>query len=158
MPEWYRPNAGIVVFNSQKKVLLCQRNDLTNAWQFPQGGIEKGETPSAAALRELQEETSIINVQLIKTLTKPARYTFSPEILQKMQAKGFTNSGQDMYWSLCYFYGTDDEINLQTSEPEFKNFRWCNIEEAYETVVAFKKPAYTIMLEEFSPLIANYIV
>lgn len=73
MTELFRPNAGIVVFNKEGKVLLCQRSDKAGAWQFPQGGIETGETPAEAAKRELQEETSLKNVILVQTLkTLPA--------------------------------------------------------------------------------------
>lgn len=157
MAEYYRPNAGIVVFNRQRKVLLCLRNDITNAWQFPQGGIEKGETPLQAALRELKEETSVTSVLPIKTLNKAARYRFTPEIIASMQQKGFNNVGQDMYWTLAFFEGEDSEINLQTEHPEFSSFRWGTIKEAYKLIADFKKSAYEIAVKEFAPIIAEYI-
>ena len=158
MAEWYRRNAGIVVFNHRKQVLLCQRNDQTAAWQFPQGGIEEGETPDVAALRELKEETSLTDVKLIATLTCPARYVFPPSVRASMHRKGYTNAGQDMYWSLCYFSGKDNEINLQTTEPEFSAFLWTTLQEAYDLIVDFKKPAYAVALKEFAPLIADFEV
>lgn len=156
MAEWYRRNAGIVVFNREKKVLLCRRNDIADSWQFPQGGIENGETAQQAALRELREETSLTGVIPVKTLDFPARYTFPEEVRAALQQRGISNAGQDMYWSLFYFNGKDKEINLQTAEPEFSEFRWGTMEEAYALIVDFKKPAYAVAVKEFAPLINGY--
>ena len=158
MAEYYRPNAGIVVFNRQRKVLLCLRNDIADAWQFPQGGIEKGEIPLQAALRELKEETSITSVIPVKTLTQPARYRFTPKIIQSMRQRGFENVGQDMYWNLVFFTGSDAEINLQTENQEFSAYRWGTLTEAHQLIAKFKKPAYAVAVQEFAPIIAQYIV
>lgn len=154
----YRPNAGIVVFNRQHQVLLCKRNDVADSWQFPQGGIEAGETASEAALRELKEETSLQNVQLIKTLETPARYTFPPHIAAAMKKRGFLNIGQDMYWSLVFFDGSDSEINLQTESAEFDDFCWTDMQTAYAKIVDFKKPAYAVAVQAFEALIADFAV
>lgn len=156
MSEWFRKNAGIVVFRADKKVLICQRNDMQDSWQFPQGGIEDGENPEQAAQRELQEETSLCGLKRISTLTEPARYYFPPEVIASMQKRGFTNAGQDMYWSLFYFEGADSDINLQTSEPEFKAFKWVPLEEAVSLAVDFKKSAYEKMFRAFKPIIEKY--
>lgn len=156
MTEWFRRNAGIVVFRADKKVLLCQRNDMADSWQFPQGGIEEGETPEQAATRELKEETSLNGLKCVKTLSEAARYHFPPEVIAQMQKRGFNNAGQDMYWSLFYFDGQDSAINLQTAEPEFKAFKWGTLEEAVALAVEFKKPAYEKMYQAFKPLIDNY--
>ncbi len=153
MAEWYRRNAGIVVFNPNHKVLVCQRADIKDSWQFPQGGIEQGETVKQAAARELREETSLTNVKHIISLETPARYTFPPQVISSMQKRGFTNVGQDMFWSLFLFEGDDSEINLQTQEPEFKNFKWVSMQEAYDLCVDFKKPAYRVAVTEFLPYI-----
>lgn len=153
MAEWYRRNAGIVVFNPNHKVLVCQRADIKDSWQFPQGGIEQGETVKQAAARELREETSLTNVTHIVSLETPARYTFPPQVIASMQKRGFTNVGQDMFWSLFLFEGDDSEINLQTQEPEFKNFKWVRMQEAYDLCVDFKKPAYQVAVTEFLPYI-----
>lgn len=152
----YRRNAGIVVFNRQRRVLLCKRNDVADSWQFPQGGIEKGETVAQAALRELKEETSLTNVVLVKSLDVPARYTFPPQIIELMQRRGYHNIGQDIYWSLVFFGGEDTEINLQTAEPEFSEYRWGTLDEACRLIIPFKKTAYEASRAAFANLIQSY--
>lgn len=153
MEPWYRRNAGIVVCNTNHKVLVCQRADMKNSWQFPQGGIEQGESVKHAAVRELKEETSLTNVKHIISLDTPARYTFPPQVIASMQKRGFTNAGQDIFWSLFLFDGDDSEINLQTAEPEFKDFKWVSLQEAYDLCVDFKKPAYEKAVREFLPFV-----
>ena len=153
----YRLNAGIVVFNKFGKVLLCRRKGFPDSWQFPQGGIDKGETIKQAAIRELKEETSIINARLIKTLDFGVRYDFPPEIAKKLTYDKKRYLGQEMYWSLFFFEGEDCEINLQTTEPEFDAFCWSTLEQAYEQIIFFKKPSYKVVLKEFSPLISKYL-
>lgn len=156
MTEIFRPNAGIVVFNKEGKVLLCQRSDKAGAWQFPQGGIETGETPAEAAKRELQEETSLKNVILVQTLKTPARYRFPPQILAATKARGWHYAGQEMYWSLFYFAGDNSEINLNTKDKEFSAYQWGTLQQAYDLIVDFKKPAYAPMIETFRELIEKY--
>lgn len=156
MTELFRPNAGIVVFNKEGKVLLCQRSDKAGAWQFPQGGIEAGETPAEAAKRELQEETSLKNVILVQTLKTPARYRFPPQILAATKARGWHYAGQEMYWSLFYFAGDNSEINLNTKDKEFSAYQWGTLQQAYDLIVDFKKPAYAPMIETFRELIEKY--
>ena len=155
----YRLNAGVVVFNSTGKVLLCERikGEAGNSWQFPQGGIEPGENASEAALRELAEETSVTSVKLVTTLENPLIYDFPPEVKASNAVRGIFNDGQQQYWSLFYFTGFDSEINLQTAEPEFKNWRWADIHEAYKHVISFKKDVYRQVIAAFTPLIENKI-
>ncbi len=156
MAEWFRRNAGAVVFRDDKKVLICRRNDMPDSWQFPQGGIEDGETPAMAGTRELKEETSLEGLKRIITLDEPARYYFPAHIKVAMQSRGYTNAGQDMYWSLFYFSGDDSQINLQTENPEFVEYKWVSLDDACALAVDFKKNAYEFMRTKFAPLIAGY--
>ena len=156
MAELFRPNAGIVVFNKEGKVLLCRRSDEADAWQFPQGGIETGETPDQAAKRELQEETSLTNVTLVYTASEPWRYRFPPDVFAVTKSRGWPYVGQEMYWSLFYFDGDNSEINLNTKDKEFSAYQWGTLQQAYDLIVDFKKPAYAPMIETFRELIEKY--
>ena len=153
----YRKNAGIIVFNRDRKVLLCERvGNYENAWQFPQGGIDGGETAEQAAARELCEETSLPSVRYVASMPEPLIYDFPPEIKKRNAARGIFNDGQQQYWSLYLLTGNESEINLNTAEPEFKNWRWIEIEKAADNVVAFKKEVYRRIIEYFKPLIEKY--
>lgn len=153
----YRLNAGIVVFNKEGKVLLCRRKGWPDAWQFPQGGIDEGETPAKAAVRELREETSLSNLKRIKTLETGSRYDFPTEIAKNLCYEKKHYVGQEMYWSLFYFDGNQTEINLQTAEPEFDAFCWSDFTKACEQIVEFKKSAYQTAYIAFKSLIEDYI-
>lgn len=157
MTDKFRPNAGIVVFNHCGKVLLCERSDEKGAWQFPQGGIEADETPTDAAKRELWEETSIKSVVPVQTLTEPVPYRFPPAVLALTQSRGWHYVGQKMYWSLFYFSGAENEINLNTKDKEFQAWRWGTLAEAYGLIIDFKKPAYAVAVKEFEPLISAWL-
>lgn len=154
---FFRKCAGIVVFNADKKVLLCARNDSrSEQWQFPQGGIMKKEGLLDAALRELKEETSISSVKPVKTLDTGFRYEFPRSVKTKFQRRGIDTVGQEMYWSLLYFYGDEKEINLKTKQPEFKAWEWVEIDQALLRIVYFKKDVYQKAVEIFKPLIEDY--
>lgn len=150
----YRLCAGAVLFNNEAKVLICARKDSElDSWQLPQGGIEAGETPAQAAQRELCEETSITSVQLISSTKEAYRYTFPPEVLEKRIKRGMFTPGQDIYFSLFKFIGSNSEINLNTALPEFKKYEWVELEEAVHRVVWFKQEAYQKMADAFRPFI-----
>lgn len=153
----YRKNAGIIVFNKNKKVLICERiGNWEQAWQFPQGGIDEKETAQEAAIRELKEETSISSVRAILTETTPLIYEFPPEVKANSKKKGRDYDGQEQYWSLLLFLGEDSEINLQTKEPEFKSWKWIDIENADKNVVSFKKEVYRTIINKYKPIIEKY--
>ena len=154
----YRKNAGIVVFNRDKKVLMCERieGESGKSWQFPQGGMEQGETPEAAARRELKEETSVTSVRLIAQIKEGLKYDFPPEIKERFSHRGIDTDGQEQFWSLFLFEGNESEINLKTAEPEFKNWRWNDIAEADKHVIAFKQEIYRRVIKEFAPIIEKF--
>ncbi|MDR1693702.1 MAG: RNA pyrophosphohydrolase [Lactobacillaceae bacterium] len=158
----YRKNVAIVVFNKDRKILVCERigRHRTPAWQFPQGGINENENVEAAAYRELFEETSIVSAKLIKILDEPIIYEY-PNDVRKSLKKHNNNIeyfGQEQQWVLLYFYGEDNEINLSTKEPEFKSYKWESAEFAVNNVVDFKKASYIKALNLIKPHILNYDV
>lgn len=154
----YRECAGVVLFNDKGKVLLLARADQKGfAWQFVQGGIEDGEKPETAALRELKEETSVSSAEIILSLSEPICYDFPPEVMQKFALAGKKHVGQRMHWFLVYFKGSDDEINLNTETPEFKAWRWADIEEGPQNAVYFKREVYQKMCGVFAPYIDAFV-
>ncbi|MBE6451734.1 MAG: RNA pyrophosphohydrolase [Alphaproteobacteria bacterium] len=155
----YRKCAGIIVFNQNKKVLVCARNDAVGYnWQFPQGGIEQHETPLKAAIRELKEETSIVSVKPVESLTQGIKYDFPLEVLKQAKGIGKKYAGQEIYWNLLYFFGSDDEINLNTKEPEFKAFEWVEPNEAVNRIVDFKKQVYQQAINMLSLKICEFSI
>ena len=152
----YRPNAGIVLFRRDGKVLLCERiENYPKRWQFPQGGIDEGETPLQAAVRELREETSVSSIEFVAALPRPLKYDFPPKVKNMHPERH--NIGQEQYWHLFFFTGDEKEINLRTAEPEFRSYAWMDIKEAPELVVEFKQDIYQIVAQEFGVLIEKYI-
>ncbi len=159
MTEKFRKNVGVVVFNRQKKVLLCARNDTPGfEWQFPQGGINDDEDFITAAYRELKEETALTSVKLVGKIEKGIKYRFPPEVLFRFRKAGNMNVGQEQFWVLFYFYGEDSEINFCSfpEEIEFKAYEWADIHEAPKRIVSFKKEVYKIVADTFAPIIASY--
>ena len=127
MADNFRPNAGIVVFNKEGKVLLCKRSDEDDEWQFPQGGIEKGMTPAETALKEGHEELGVPEdaFQIIKVLKAKNEYEFDP-IPARYKNKF---RGQSQTFVLLRFLGKDEDISLTRYDQEFTQWRWCTIEE-----------------------------
>ncbi len=154
----YRPCAGAVVFNREGKVLLCSRIDVPgDHWQFPQGGIEANESPAQAAKRELFEETSITSVVLVYSDSHFSRYDFPLDVQKKFAQKGIFTAGQDIYFSLYFFNGNEEEINLNTANPEFKKYVWKDLQFAVDNIVPFKKPVYLSLVHRLVPEIQQYL-
>lgn len=157
----FRNAVGIVVFNKDKKVLMCARKDFApkiKHWQFPQGGVEPKETILDAAKRELAEETSISSVRFVASLNTPLFYKFPKNILEKLKNRKPLYEGQKMHWLLFYFYGQEEEINLQTKIPEFIDWQWTDIVSAPQKIVYFKKRVYKTVVRKFSSLIEDFII
>ena len=136
-----RDGVGIVVLNKENKVFVARRIDNPkNFWQMPQGGVDKGENFLKAAYRELDEETSIKNVELIKELDDPITYEL-PKHLLGIIWKG-KYRGQKQKWFLMRFIGEDKEINIETKNPEFLDWKWIDLELITDVVVDFKLEVY----------------
>ncbi|MDB3949155.1 RNA pyrophosphohydrolase [Candidatus Pelagibacter sp.] len=136
-----RSGVGIVVLNKNNKIFVAKRIDnQNNFWQMPQGGVDKGEDYLTAAYRELEEETSIKNVDLIKELDGLTSYEL-PKSLLGVIWKG-KYRGQEQKWFVMKFLGQDSEINIKTKHPEFCEWKWINLENITDLVVDFKLHVY----------------
>ena len=136
-----RSGVGIVVLNKENKVFVAKRIDSPkNFWQMPQGGVDEGEDFLKAAYRELEEETSIKNVKLIKELDGTITYEL-PDRLLGLIWKG-KYRGQKQKWFLMRFVGIDNEINIKTKHPEFLEWKWVELDKITDLVVDFKLHVY----------------
>jgi len=136
-----RSGVGIVVLNKDNKVFVAKRIDNPkNFWQMPQGGLDEGEDFLKAAFRELEEETSIKNVELVKELDGTITYEL-PDRLLGLIWKG-KYRGQKQKWFLMRFLGEDKEINIKTKHPEFLEWKWVELDKITDLVVDFKLHVY----------------
>ncbi|WP_374271778.1 RNA pyrophosphohydrolase [Paenirhodobacter enshiensis] len=146
----YRRNVGIVLMNREGLIFAAQRLDSEiPAWQMPQGGIDEGEKPKAAALRELWEETGITEdlvVKLAKT-GKWVTYDLPDTLVGKVW--GGKYRGQKQKWFLFRFNGQDSDVNLNTEHPEFSAWAWKPWTEILESIVPFKRMVYAQVFNEF---------
>jgi len=147
-----RHGVGIVVLNKFNKVFVAKRIDNPkNFWQMPQGGINEGEDFFNAALRELEEETSIKNVTLIKEVDGFLTY-YLPNHLLGIIWKG-KYKGQKQKWFITKFNGEETEINIKTKKPEFLEWKWINIENLSDKVVDFKLEVYRHLQKELIKIV-----
>ena len=136
-----RSGVGIVVLNKENNVFVAKRIDNPkNFWQMPQGGVDEGEDFLKAAYRELEEETSIKSVELIKELDGTITYEL-PDRLLGLIWKG-KYRGQKQKWFLMRFVGSDSEINIKTKHPEFLEWKWVELDKITDLVVDFKLHVY----------------
>ena len=147
-----RTGVGIVVLNKKNQIFLAKRIDNPkNFWQMPQGGIDHGEEFFEAAIRELEEETSIKTVSLIKEIDDLTTYLL-PNHLVGIIWKG-RYKGQKQKWFVVRFEGEDDEININTKHPEFLDWKWGNIENLTDEIVDFKIHVYKKIQKELQNII-----
>ena len=140
-----RSGVGIVVLNGKNQVFLAKRIDNPkNFWQMPQGGVDNGEEFYEAAIRELEEETSIRTVSLIKEIDGLTTYLL-PNHLIGIIWKG-KYKGQKQKWFIVRFLGNDSEIDLETGKPEFIEWQWINVENLPGVIVEFKRKVYEDLL------------
>ena len=147
----YRPCVGIMLFNDEGKVFVGKRIDQTvEGWQMPQGGIDKGETPKAAALRELMEEVGTDKAEIVGEMQDWVTYDL-PSHLVGVAFRG-KYKGQRQKWFALRFTGKDADINLTAHEPEFSAFQWVKPEALPELIVPFKRDTYKQVLAALGPL------
>jgi putative (di)nucleoside polyphosphate hydrolase len=152
----YRPCAGIMLANTEGKIFVGQRIDKApdiDAWQMPQGGIDDGEDPEQAALRELVEETGISPdvVDVIARSREEYFYDLPEELLGKIWKGRFR--GQRQWWFLMRFKGVDSDINIETEHPEFSRWQWVMPDRLPVLIVPFKRRLYESLVTEFGELI-----
>lgn len=152
----YRPCAGFMLVNAEARVFVGERID-TKAhgfWQMPQGGIDQGEDPETAALRELEEETGIGRqlVEIIAPASQPLYYDLPPDLVGNVWKGKYR--GQVQHWYLGRFLGSDADIDLEAHQPpEFKAYRWVEPSQLPELIIPFKRAVYETLVKEFTPLI-----
>jgi len=150
----YRLNVGIMLANPAGHVFVGQRIDNpTPAWQMPQGGVDRGEDPGDAVLRELWEETGIaadlVDVEAVAGQWVP--YDLPHDLVPKLWKGRYR--GQKQKWFLLRFKGVDDDVNIATEHPEFSRWQWLPPDQLIANIVSFKRDVYRHVLDEFGGLL-----
>jgi 8-oxo-dGTP pyrophosphatase MutT (NUDIX family) len=144
----YRPGVGIMLLNANNDVFIGRRrNAKGKAWQMPQGGIEEGEDPRAAAFRELKEEIGTGNAEILAESKGWLFYDLPAQLIAR--ARHGPWRGQRQKWFVMRFKGSDTEINIRTRDREFSAWKWAPVDELPNLIVPFKRAVYLSLLEEF---------
>ena len=147
-----RLGVGIILLNKDNEVFVGKRKDNPiDKWQMPQGGIDNNEKPLDAMKRELEEETSVKNIKILKEVNSWLEYELPPHLLGKIWKGKYR--GQTQKWFIVRFIGNDKEINLKTKKPEFIEWRWISHKLLTDVIVDFKKSVYKKLEVEISDFI-----
>src|SRR5437879_6726041 len=149
----YRPGVGIMLLNRAGEVFVGRRIDMPAmpAWQMPQGGIDTGETPLQAALRELREEIGTDKAEVLGESQHWRKYDLPTELSRGVW--GGRYRGQQQKWFAMRFTGNDSDIDLATEHPEFSDWKWVRADTLPEFIIPFKRQLYLDVLAEFAPLL-----
>lgn len=150
----YRPCVGVVLANPDGLIFTGERIDTPGAWQMPQGGIDDGETPEGAALRELEEETGVPQ-RLVKVEAETdgwIRYDLPDHLLGKVWKGRYR--GQEQKWFLLRFQGSDADIDITRHHKEFARWRWSSADEVLDNIVPFKRAVYDLVISQFRDRLA----
>jgi putative (di)nucleoside polyphosphate hydrolase len=144
----YRPCVGIMLINKEGLVFVGRRFDHRfEGWQMPLGGIDDGETPAEAALRELEEETGTDKARVIREMDEWLTYDLPPHLLGVALHGRYR--GQKQRWIAMRFTGTDKDIDIETAEPEFAAWKWLALEALPRLIVPFKRDTYSKVIAAF---------
>ncbi len=147
-----RTGVGVILLNNKNQVFVGKRRDNPgDKWQMPQGGVNENEDFISAMKRELYEETSVKNIEILKELTDWFIYELPPNLVGIIWKGRFR--GQRQKWFIVKFLGNDDEINIDTKHPEFIHWKWISIDKLPKVIVDFKKNLYLKLLKEIKKFI-----
>ena len=153
MSKKYRKCVGMLILNSKNEVLVGRRLDHPSGfWQMPQGGIDENENPEKAVWREMMEEIGTNNAKLICSSKHWFNYDIPTDTLKTLPW-GKQYIGQTQKWFVFKFIGNDKDINVNTENPEFSEWKWAKIDTIIDNIVPFKRPVYAKILDEFKNFI-----
>jgi len=148
----FRQGVGMMIINKDNRVFVGKRMDSkANGWQMPQGGIDLGETPSAAAMREMEEEIGCNKGHVIAESSRWYSYRVPPFLVPRLW--GGKYCGQRQKWFLIRFTGEDSDINIKTKHQEFEQWKWVDFDQLLSDIIPFKLKLYKQIVNEFKELI-----
>jgi len=153
VPDFYRANVGLMLIGPGRRIFVGRRLNQPDAWQMPQGGVDKGETPVEAACRELQEEVGTTQALLLRETRDWVSYDV-PLTMHPPHWKGRWR-GQAQKWFALAFTGRDSDIDLATHHQEFDAWRWVAPGELVERIVPWKRPVYQAVVKAFADLLSS---